>query len=377
MSTKSKLSVNTSANDTPVSSLSHIPSPSSLAANKASSVKEEELKSFIGSLFEQQNIRFAKIEQRIDEQQLSDRINNSSNNNNNRGNNDRAVKNEFEEMKSHGRTPASAAAAGSVNSDKQKKTNRLMKFFDRISEANAAKLGLSDAQLSELSTFMNEDSSDPASGAGSADMFGFDRDDDDAVGSHHTQFDSDLIPYKPGEKQTIEQALADVLKVKTKTIKRFESFDCLLTLFNKQLFTFITSDGAATARVHAWVKYYNFIMKLSFTHGLDAASDYHYKLFMKIDDEHYDWIQRGYYDAEIMRMIDTKYVKLTNVTKSKPRSALDNKNKTKNKFGNNNSDTKSNLYCSKHGKNSSHSTAQCYALNNSSSNSSASKPPAK
>lgn len=261
MSKSTKLSINSGANDVPSSSLNTIPSPSSSNAKSANN-SQEEIKNLISSLFSQQNERLLKIEERINQQEDRNENNNAAINNNHAFNDNTGVKYEERKELQSRATPgavSSSATSTSASTEKQKKTKNLVHFFNRISEANGAKLGLNESQLEELSSFMQEESTAKAR----ADAF---LSGDEEVSLNHTQFDSDLIPYKPGEKQTIEQALADILKVKTKTIKRFESFEALLTLFNKQLFTFISADCTSSPRVCAWMKYYNFVMKLSFTH---------------------------------------------------------------------------------------------------------------
>jgi hypothetical protein len=264
-----------------------------------------------------------------------------------------------------------------TNATEQKKSLRLMNIFKRIGEANADKLGLSTSDQEKLASFLkgNSNNNDAVSSLLEDDS---DTDTDDGsdnelpakkygsnsqVKSHSktaSHFVSDLIPYKIGEQQTLLGSIADMLNVKAKSIKKFDSYDSLILLFNKQLYEFIDEEGGAGEKVRAWMKYYNFIMKLSHTHGLEATSEYHFKLFNKVLEEQYDLVSRGYFDAEIMRIIDTKYVKLENNTKSKIRSYT---NANNNASRNNTKGGKGDKFCKKHGKNSNHTTEQCFSLN--------------
>lgn len=270
-----------------------------------------------------------------------------------------------------------------ASSRKTKLSIRNADVISRVAQANATKLGLSEKQIASLSSLIKDEthssSSTPAvtvSDDGdseedqvtkqsqyiiySDDEHGSDSEAAEELSSRSrkqkAKFVDGLLPYDINEQQSMQQALADALKIKTKTSKKFESEEALNELFTKQLVQLINVHGKANREVRAFMKYASFIDKLKFTHGLDAASDYHFKLFNEIKENVWSLKNDGHYNAEIIRLIDAKYDKLNNQIKSKPKS-----------FGSSSSGSATkkvgkSFYCSHHGNNPSHATVNCYTL---------------
>lgn len=344
---------------TPPSSLNSISSPRTSSSSDNSEIK---------TLLLQLNARIQHMENEIEKNKKSGSIKTEENEDSDSDNE--------KSKRSSGATPHPTQKHKTHNDSTETKKNlRLLNIFKRIGEANNDKLGLSTLEQEQLSSFMKGNNNDMDS---LSNLLNYDTDPDSEnemekkssgssqVKSHSksaSHFVDDLIPYKVGEKQSLITTIAEMLNVKAKSIKKFDTYEALVTLFNKQLFEFVAEERGAGDKVRVWMQYYNFIMKLSHTHGLEATSEYHFKLFNKILEEKYDLVQRGYFDAEIMRIIDTKYVKLENNSKSKLRSYTNTNNSS---YTNNRSYAKSgkgDKFCKKHGKNSNHTTEQCFSLN--------------
>lgn len=357
----SNLDLENNSTFTPPSSLNSIPSPRTSGSSDNSEIK---------TLLLQLNARMQSMENEIEKTKKSGSIKKEEND-------DSDSENE-KSKRSSGATPHPTQKHKTQHDTTEtKKSLRLLNIFKRIGEANADKLGLSTLEQEQLSSFMkgNNNNNDMDS---LSHLLNYDTEPDSEneierkpfgssqVKSHSksaSHFVDDLIPYKVGEKQSLITTIAEMLNVKAKSIKKFDTYESLVTLFNKQLFEFVEEERGAGDKVRVWMQYYNFIMKLSHTHGLEATSEYHFKLFNKILEDKYDLVQRGYFDAEIMRIIDTKYTKLENNSKSKLRNYTNANNSS---YTNNRSYSKSgkgDKFCKKHGKNSNHTTEQCFSLN--------------
>ena len=352
---------NISSSSAPPSSLNSIPSP-----------RRNDSDTEIKSLLLQMSARMQSIENEIEKRKKSESSKMIEENDDSDSDN--------EKSKRSSSVPTPHPTHKQKTATETKKSLRLMNIFKRIGEANTDKLGLSTLDQEQLAAFLKGNSNSNAISS----LFNEDSDteSDSAAGSDNEErkssfnnsqvksnsksaasrpFVSDLIPYKVGEQQSLLTSIAEMLNVKAKSIKKFDTYDALISLFNKQLYEFIDEEGRTGEKVRAWMKYYNFIMKLSYTHGLEATSEYHFKLFNKVLEEQYDFVSRGYFDAEIMRIIDTKYIKLENNTKSKLRSytnANNNSNRSYTKSG-----KSGDKFCKKHGKNSNHTTEQCFSIN--------------
>lgn len=82
-------------------------------------------------------------------------------------------------------------------------------------------------------------------------------------------------------------------------------------MFRLQLIRCMQQDFDSNDRyftnTSAWIKYEQFIIRLSIEKGFHAAQEYHWRFFDRIDRGELDLLRHEPFDSSIMRDIDQKY----------------------------------------------------------------------
>jgi hypothetical protein len=156
-------------------------------------------------------------------------------------------------------------------------------------QANSATLGLDADQMAMFTKFLSKAESE-------------DTDIEDQVHSTpHTYLSSDLFPLRYDESSSLEEALKLAMNSRSRTTRRFPSFDKMQDAFCVQFDACIQADGGTYGtRARAFRQYEQFVIRLFATRGLDMAQDYHFRLFDLIAKGRHDLVKDGYFSAELM-----------------------------------------------------------------------------
>lgn len=205
-------------------------------------------------------------------------------------------------------TPAAAAATSSTQMKKEERLAK-MKAILQSNDMNKELLGLSNNdRIAFLAHLDAEGDSDDDSAHS---------DNEQKVNTHKhnynpssnilssssssfppssSQFNSALFPLDVNEQLPMSELLEKALEFKNKK-RRFNDVDHMFTLLVDQ---FNSLSGAAAK---AFFNYMLHVIKLSVSHGLHAASYYHFAVFKKIKDKHYDLTVNGPIDMLVMQEI--------------------------------------------------------------------------
>lgn len=184
-------------------------------------------------------------------------------------------------------------ASTNTNANSSANTNglgRAQRVMAAAQVANTGALGIPDDQMSLINKFM----------ANEEDM------EDDLLDENKGQkvnpyLSSSLFPLRYDESAPLEDALKQALASRSRTSRRFGTFDKMIDAFDEQFDKCIQADGGkygATSK--AWRSYELYIIKLFATKGFDMAQDYHFRLFDLVSRGKHDLVRDGHFCAEVM-----------------------------------------------------------------------------
>ena len=176
--------------------------------------------------------------------------------------------------------PAAAAAAA--------KPARSQTVLGGVRDANKATLGLGANDMQLLSELLSHSANS----------------DDDNADEHKVTSASylpSLYPMRVNETAPLADAIKSALIARSRSSRRFPSFDKLLDAFQEQFVACVTADsGMYGEQSRAWRAYERYIIRLFLQHGLDYAQDYHFALFERISNGTHSLLAHGYFNAELM-----------------------------------------------------------------------------
>jgi hypothetical protein len=163
----------------------------------------------------------------------------------------------------------------------------------------------------------------------------------------HSSCSELLFPLDTGVDMQFSEVFAKVLQSKNQA-RRFGDFKKLSEAITRVLIDFIR-QGDCDSSI-AWLKYYNFLLSLFHSKGLEATEDYHWDLFKLVKEGEHDLVKNGPVSFTVLREVDDKFRRLgTDRHKSQLIAAASDKS---------GDGKQGKLYCKKHGLGK-HKTADC------------------
>ena len=121
-----------------------------------------------------------------------------------------------------------------------------------------------------------------------------DAEEDQVHSTQHTYLSSDLFPLQYTESASLEEALKSAMSARTRTTRRFPTFEKMQEAFAVQFDACVQADGGTYgSKSKAFRQYELYVIRLSVARGLEVAQDYHFRLFELIVGGSMIWYRMG------------------------------------------------------------------------------------